>query len=128
MLPERHLLPFGADNRGACLFAFDTRVRLSDGELPVIAWMGGLGMDCRCFTGFLATVLQLCRAELAQVKSWALPEPASAASETAQKQGFSPRPPALRSLAVTASSARTDSPASSPREAAASISGARRRG
>lgn len=76
MLPERCLLPFGSDSRGACLFAFDTRVRLSDGELPVVAWMGGLGIDCRCFTGFLATLLQLCRAELAQVKARALPESA----------------------------------------------------
>lgn len=68
MLPERRLLPFGADSTGASLFAFDTRVRLVDGELPVVAWIGGLGIDCRCFTSFLATVLQLCRADLAQVK------------------------------------------------------------
>jgi len=69
MLPERCLLPFGTDTEGACLFAFDTRVRLVDGELPVIAWLGGLGLDCKCFTGFLATMLQLRRAELAQVKA-----------------------------------------------------------
>jgi hypothetical protein len=63
------LLPFGADRTGTSLFAFDTSVRLGDGELPVVAWVGGLGIDCRCFTSFLATVLQLCRAELAAVKA-----------------------------------------------------------
>jgi hypothetical protein len=42
-------------------------VRCSDGEMPVVAWVGGLGIDCRCFTSFLATVLQLCRSELAAV-------------------------------------------------------------
>lgn len=69
LVTERRLLPFGTDSSGASLFAFDTRVRLVDGELPVVAWIGGLGLDCRCFTSFLATVLQLCRAELAQVKA-----------------------------------------------------------
>jgi hypothetical protein len=63
------LLPFGADRAGTSFFAFDTRVRPGDGELPVVAWVGGLGLDCRCFTSFLATVLQLCRAELATAKS-----------------------------------------------------------
>jgi hypothetical protein len=63
------LLPFGADKAGTSLFAFDTSVRLGDGELPVVAWVGGLGVDCRCFTSFLATVLQLCRAELATAKA-----------------------------------------------------------
>jgi hypothetical protein len=62
------LLPFGTDRAGASLFAFDTSVRRGDGELPVIAWVGGLGLDCRCFTSFLATVLQLCRAELATLR------------------------------------------------------------
>lgn len=69
MLLEGRLLPFGTDSTGASLFAFDTRVRLVDGELPVVAWIGGLGIDCRCFTSFLATVLQLCRADLAQVRA-----------------------------------------------------------
>lgn len=63
------LLPFGADRAGTSFFAFDTRVRRADGELPVVAWVGGLGVDCRCFTSFLATVLQLCRAELATAKA-----------------------------------------------------------
>jgi hypothetical protein len=63
------LLPFGADRAGTSFFAFDTRVRPGDGELPVVAWVGGLGLDCRCFTSFLATVLQLCRAELATAKA-----------------------------------------------------------
>lgn len=88
MLPERCLLPFGVDAQGACLFAFDTRVRLADGELPVVAWMGGLGIDCRCFTGFLATILQLCRAELVQVKAGELPS-----SADAPKPGKSTRAP-----------------------------------
>jgi hypothetical protein len=64
-LSKDRLLPFGADRSGTSLFAFDTSVRLRDGELPVVAWVGGLGLDCRCFSSFLATVLQLCRAELA---------------------------------------------------------------
>jgi hypothetical protein len=64
-LSKDRLLPFGADRNGTSLFAFDTSVRLGDGELPVVAWVGGLGLDCRCFSSFLATVLQLCRAELA---------------------------------------------------------------
>jgi hypothetical protein len=66
---NERLLPFGADKAGTSLFAFDTSVRLGDGELPVVAWVGGLGVDCRCFTSFLATVLQLCRAELATEKA-----------------------------------------------------------
>jgi hypothetical protein len=69
LLASGRLLPFGADREGTALFAFDTSVRLGDGELPVVAWVGGLGIDCRCFTGFLATVLQLCRAELAAAKA-----------------------------------------------------------
>ena len=66
---HERLLPFGADKSGTSLFAFDTSVRLGDGELPVVAWVGGLGLDCRCFTSFLATVLQLCRAELSTEKA-----------------------------------------------------------
>ena len=66
---QERLLPFGADKSGTSLFAFDTSVRLGDGELPVVAWVGGLGIDCRCFTSFLATVLQLCRAELSTEKA-----------------------------------------------------------
>jgi SMI1/KNR4 family protein SUKH-1 len=82
MLAHGRLLPFGVDRAGASLFAFDTSVRLADGELGVVAWVGGLGIDCRCFTSFLATVLQLCRVELSTVKSADLPlsiEPASTA-------------------------------------------------
>jgi hypothetical protein len=66
------LLPFGHDRSGTSLFAFDTSVTLGDGELPVIAWVGGLGLDCRCFTSFLAIVLQLCRAELGTLKGMEL--------------------------------------------------------
>jgi len=73
-LPRGRLLPFGADRAGTSLFAFDTSVRRADGELPVIAWVGGLGLDCPCFTSFLATALQLSRAELAGVKTAASPE------------------------------------------------------
>jgi len=91
MVHERCLLPFGVDARGACLFAFDTRVRLADGELPVVAWMGGLGIDCRCFTGFLATVLQLCRAELVQVKASEPPEGGDAHAENPGKAAPSAR-------------------------------------
>ncbi len=69
LLAPGRLLPFGADRAGTSLFAFDTNVRLSDGEHTVIAWVGGLGIDCRCFTSFLATVLQLCRAELGSIKA-----------------------------------------------------------
>ena len=69
LLQRGRLLPFGADRTGASLFAFDTSVRRGDGELSVVAWVGGLGIDCRCFTSFLATVLQLCRAELSTVKA-----------------------------------------------------------
>jgi SMI1/KNR4 family protein SUKH-1 len=62
-------VPFGVARSGATLFAFDTSASSNDGELPVIAWLGGLGLNCTCFTAFLATVLQLCRAELASVKA-----------------------------------------------------------
>jgi hypothetical protein len=77
----RHL-PFGADRSGASLFAFDTSVRLADSELGVVTWVGGLGLDCPCFTSFLATVLQLCRAELSTVKAADPPLPALPASAT----------------------------------------------
>lgn len=66
---RERLLPFGMDRDGTSLFAFDTTVRRADGELPVVAWVGGLGLDCRCFTGFLATVLQLCRSELTTLRA-----------------------------------------------------------
>jgi hypothetical protein len=69
LLAHGRLLPFGVDRAGASLFAFDTSVRLADGELGVVAWVGGLGIDCRCFTSFLATVLQLCRVELSTAKA-----------------------------------------------------------
>jgi hypothetical protein len=62
------LLAFGTDQSGATLFAFDASAGI-DGELPVIAWLGGLGLSCTCFTAFLATVLQLSRAELASAKN-----------------------------------------------------------
>jgi hypothetical protein len=75
LLARGRLLPFGADRSGASLFAFDTSVRLADGELGVVAWVGGLGIDCRCFTSFLATVLQLCRAELTTAKAADPPAP-----------------------------------------------------
>lgn len=78
LLARGRLLPFGADRAGDSLFAFDTSVRLADGELAVVAWVGGLGIDCRCFTSFLATVLQLCRAELTTVKAAEPPAPAEA--------------------------------------------------
>jgi hypothetical protein len=62
-------VPFGVDRNGVTLFAFDTSASSRDGELPVVAWLGGLGLNCTCFTAFLATVLQLCRAELASAKA-----------------------------------------------------------
>jgi hypothetical protein len=80
LLPRGRLLPFGTDQAGTSLFAFDTSVRLGDGELTVIAWVGGLGLDCRCFTSFLATVLQLSRAELASVKTAETLDPQPAVS------------------------------------------------
>lgn len=84
LLARGRLLPFGADRAGASLFAFDTSLRLADGELGVVAWVGGLGIDCRCFTSFLATVLQLCRAELANVRTDA---PGSATERPADAAG-----------------------------------------
>lgn len=77
------LLPFGADRAGTSLFAFDTSVRQGDGELPVVAWVGGLGLDCRCFTSFLATVLQLCRADLATTRASELGLPTGSVSPKA---------------------------------------------
>lgn len=62
-------LPFGVDRSGATLFAFDISASRAGDELPVVAWLGGLGLSCTCFTAFLATVLQLCRAELASLKA-----------------------------------------------------------
>jgi hypothetical protein len=67
--PSGGWVPFGVDRNGMTLFAFDTSASSSDGELPVVAWLGGLGLNCTCFTAFLATVLQLCRAELASAKA-----------------------------------------------------------
>jgi hypothetical protein len=87
---NERLLPFGADKAGTSLFAFDTSVRLGDGELPVVAWVGGLGVDCRCFTSFLATVLQLCRAELATAKALEAGGPAEAPA-AAKAAGSIPR-------------------------------------
>jgi SMI1/KNR4 family protein SUKH-1 len=81
VLARGRLLAFGADRTGSTLFAFDTSIRLGDGELGVVAWVGGLGIDCRCFTSFLATILQLCRAELSALKASELPESPSAQVE-----------------------------------------------
>jgi SMI1/KNR4 family protein SUKH-1 len=85
LLARGRLLPFGADRAGASLFAFDTSIRLADGELGVVAWVGGLGIDCRCFTSFLMTVLQLCRAELSAVRG---AEPLPAARATPAERGW----------------------------------------
>jgi hypothetical protein len=85
LLARGRLLPFGADRAGASLFAFDTSIRLADGELGVVAWVGGLGIDCRCFTSFLATVLQLCRAELSTLRA---AEPVPAVLATAAPRGW----------------------------------------
>jgi SMI1/KNR4 family protein SUKH-1 len=68
-MPSDSWVPFGVDRNGVALFAFDTSASSKDGELPVVAWLGGLGLNCTCFTAFLATVLQLCRAELASAKA-----------------------------------------------------------
>jgi SMI1/KNR4 family protein SUKH-1 len=67
--PSDSWVPFGVDRNGVTLFAFDTSASSKDGELPVVAWLGGLGLNCTCFTAFLATVLQLCRAELVSAKA-----------------------------------------------------------
>ena len=88
LLQRGRLLPFGADRTGASLFAFDTSMRLGDGELSVVAWVGGLGIDCRCFTSFLATVLQLCRAELSTVKAVDPPAQAATSSTAAGARGW----------------------------------------
>jgi len=93
LLARGRLLPFGADREGASLFAFDTSVRLGDGELGVVAWVGGLGIDCRCFTSFLATVLQLCRAELVTAKAGdppALPQAPAQHPDTELPQAAAP--------------------------------------
>jgi hypothetical protein len=82
VLARGRLLPFGVDRTGGSLFAFDTSVRLADGELGVVAWVGGLGIDCRCFTSFLATVLQLCRVELSAARAIDPPSPIEPASAT----------------------------------------------
>lgn len=60
-----HLLPFGASKDGKTLFAFDTRPPRAQGEMPVVAWIGGLGLKLPNFTEFLALVLQLCRTQSA---------------------------------------------------------------
>jgi hypothetical protein len=88
LLQRGRLLPFGADRTGASLFAFDTSMRLGDGELSVVAWVGGLGIDCRCFTSFLATVLQLCRAELSTVKAVEALPLASGSAPSAGSRGW----------------------------------------
>lgn len=67
--PNDGWVPFGVDRNGVTLFAFDISASAKDAELPVVAWLGGLGLNCTCFTALLATVLQLCRAELASAKA-----------------------------------------------------------
>lgn len=88
-LPDfKHFLPFGASPDGETVFAFDTRVPPHSGEMPVVAWIGGLGLDCRNFTEFLATVLQLCRTEAAERKAQnKSPQIASTAKAVRRRRG-----------------------------------------
>ncbi|MEZ4230370.1 MAG: SMI1/KNR4 family protein [Polyangiaceae bacterium] len=62
------LLPFGIDSAGTTLFAFDLDSQRDDGECEVVAWLNEVGVRRSDFSSFLRLVLELCEAELAELR------------------------------------------------------------
>jgi hypothetical protein len=60
-------LVFGTHTQKIALFAFDVSKRRCDREYPVIAWINELGLYRESFVDFLGLILQLCKAELAEL-------------------------------------------------------------
>lgn len=58
------LIPFGIDLQATTIFAFDPSLASANGEYAVVAWINEIGVRCDSFEGFLATVVELCEAEL----------------------------------------------------------------
>src|SRR5690606_28976352 len=55
---KRAMIPFGADLQGTTVFAFDASRPKNGAELPVIAWVGELGLSFSGFEEFLDSVLE----------------------------------------------------------------------
>jgi hypothetical protein len=60
------VFPFGIDARGETIFAWDTAAARSDGELGVVVWMNEIGERVPSFPDFLALVLEMLGAEIAE--------------------------------------------------------------
>jgi hypothetical protein len=60
------ILPFGVDPDGTVLFAFDPAVSSEEGEMPVIAWINGLGERYQDFAQFLSLILEMLASDLVE--------------------------------------------------------------
>ncbi len=63
--------PFGADAAGTTFFAFNPAVCDAQGEYEVICWVNEIGLRCKNFADFLATVCEHCNDELASLAQYA---------------------------------------------------------
>jgi hypothetical protein len=64
---ESNLIPFGADEGGCTVFAFDPSALRRDGEYGVVCWINEIGLRRDSFEDFLQVVLELCENELASL-------------------------------------------------------------
>lgn len=67
-IAKPRLLPFGIDSAGTTLFAFDLDSQREDGECEVVAWLNEVGVRRSDFASFLRLLLELCDAELAELR------------------------------------------------------------
>jgi SMI1/KNR4 family protein SUKH-1 len=63
----RNLIPFGADQEGTTLFAFNPVVVGADGEYEVIAWVNELGVRQPSFSAFLDWIADMGQQDLADL-------------------------------------------------------------
>jgi hypothetical protein len=60
------VVPFGVDDQGETIFAWDTSRGRADGELEIIVWMNEIGERVPSFSDFLELVLEMLRADVAE--------------------------------------------------------------
>lgn len=61
------MIPFGIDPNATTIFAFNPAVVRPDGEMEVIVWVNGLGDRYESFGEFLQMVIEMLRAERAEL-------------------------------------------------------------
>jgi hypothetical protein len=82
------LFPFGVDAAGETIFAWDTAAARSDGELGIVVWMNEIGERVPSFPDFLALVLEMLGAEIAEKRPAARTAPARPRAQPGALFGF----------------------------------------